>query len=178
MLEEKKATPAIQIFRHRELSQKIAALTEDIEELKSEKALLLNHVGCADDHGMAEVKRRVATLESLLGKLNHREKSCTAELDAVLAQYVELQRQSTDIDTIELDMARQSIRPNRERETAQQLQAVYGKQFDSGMLARSREDVLGLLGETSKPVSVHQKLRQISEQSDKQHHIKRHDQER
>ena len=38
---EKKTMPAIQVFRHRELAQKIAGLTEDIEELKSEKALLI-----------------------------------------------------------------------------------------------------------------------------------------
>ena len=35
LLDEKKAIPAIQIFRYRELAQKIAGLTEDIEELKS-----------------------------------------------------------------------------------------------------------------------------------------------
>ena len=38
LLDEKKAVPAIQVFRHRELTQKIAGLTEDIEELKNEKA--------------------------------------------------------------------------------------------------------------------------------------------
>ena len=33
LLDEKKAAPAIQIFRQRELTQKITALTEDIEKL-------------------------------------------------------------------------------------------------------------------------------------------------
>ena len=58
LLEEKKSTPAIQVFRHRELAHKIEVLTEDIEDLKSEKTLLLNQFDCADDHGMAEVKQR------------------------------------------------------------------------------------------------------------------------
>ena len=70
LLEEKKATPAIQVFRHRELAQKIATLTEDIEELKSEKSLLLNQFACSDDHGITEVKQRVASMESSLDKLN------------------------------------------------------------------------------------------------------------
>ena len=52
LLEEKKTVPVLQVFRHRELAQKIAGLTEDIEELKSEKTLLLNEFNCADDHGM------------------------------------------------------------------------------------------------------------------------------
>ena len=172
LLEEKKAIPAIQVLRHRELAHNIAALTENIEELKSEKALLLNQLGCADDYGMAEVNQRVASMESSLEKLEQREKSCTAELDAVLAQYAELQRQSTDINTIELNMARQAIRPNRERETVQQLQAAYGKRFDSGMFARSRADVLGLLGETTEPVSIQEKLQQAINQRNNRHHKK------
>ena len=56
LLEEKKTIPAIQVFQHRELAQKIAGLTEDIEELKSEKALLLNQFNCEDDHGIPEIR--------------------------------------------------------------------------------------------------------------------------
>ena len=43
-LEKKKVIPVIQVFRHQELAQKFAALTEDIEKLKSEKALLVQQV--------------------------------------------------------------------------------------------------------------------------------------
>ena len=172
LLEEKKSAPAIQVFRHRVLSQKITVLTEEIEELKSEKALLLNQLDCADDHGMAEVKQRVASMESSLEKLDQREKKYAAELDAALAQYAELQQQTKDIDSIELDTARQAIRPNRERKTVQQLQTAYGKQFDSEMLARSRKDVSGLLGETAETVSIREKLQQVIEQKNNLHHKK------
>ena len=175
LLEENKAIPAIQVFRHRELSQKIAALTEDIEELKSEKALLLNQV---DDHGMAEAKQRIASMESSLKKLNQQEKKYTTELDAALSQYAGLQRQTTDIDTMELDMARQAIRPNMERETAQQLQAAYGKRFDSRMLAQSQKDVVILLGEILEPVSIRKNLQLLYERQNRQHHTKEHGQER
>lgn len=68
LLEEKKTIPAIQVFRQRELAQKIAGLTEDIEELKSEKVLLLNQLNCADDHGMTEIKRRITSMENSLNQ--------------------------------------------------------------------------------------------------------------
>ena len=178
LLEEKKSVPAIQVFRHRELTQKIVALTEDIEELKGEKILLLNELDCTDDHDMAEVKRRVASMESSMTKLDQQEEKYTAELNATLAQYAELQHQSTDMDAKELDTARQTIRPGKEHEVMQQLQNTYGKRFDSGMLAQSRKDVANLLDETSEPVSIHQKIWQSHEQPDKQYYIKEHDQER
>ena len=178
LLDEKKNTPAIQVFRHRELASKIAGLTEDIEELKSEKALLLNQLNCADDHGMGEIKQHIASMESSLDTLNQQEKKYTAELDAALAQYTELQQQAVDMDAMELDAARHAIRSDKEYEVLQRLQATYGKKFDSGMLTQSRMDVAEMLGETAEPVSIREKLQQSVEQTDKYRHTNRRDRER
>ena len=160
LMEEKKSVPAIQVFRHRELAQKITALTEDIEELTSEKALLINQLACADNHGVTEVKQRVASMESSLDKLDQQEGKYTAELDAALAQYAELQQQATDMDAAELDTVRRSIRSDKEREATQQLQDAYGKRFDSGLLAQSRKDVADLLDEETMLPSIQMRLHQ------------------
>lgn len=178
LLDEKKNTPAIQVFRHRGLAQKIASLTEDIEELNSEKALLLNQLNCTDDHGMGEIKQHVASMESSLETLNRKEKKYTAELDAALAQYAELQQQAADMDAIELDTTCHAIRSDKEWETVQRLQAAYGKKFDSGMLAQSRMDVGEMLGEIVEPISIRQKLQQLQRQQNRQSHEKERDQER
>ena len=178
LLDEKKNSPAIQVFRHRELAQKIATLTEDIEELKSEKTLLLNQFNCADDHGMDEIKQHIASMESSLETLNQQEKKYTAELDAALAQYTELQQQAADMDAMELDAARHAIRPDKEREAAQQLQAAYGKKFDSGTLAQSRKDVAAMLDESTEPVSIRRTLHQLQGQQHRESHKKEHSQER
>ncbi len=166
------------MFRHRGLAQKIASLTEDIEELNSEKALLLNQLNCTDDHGMGEIKQHVASMESSLETLNRKEKKYTAELDAALAQYAELQQQSADMDAIELDTTCHAIRSDKEWETVQRLQAAYGKKFDSGMLAQSRMDVGEMLGEIVEPISIRQKLQQLQRQQNRQSHEKERDQER
>ena len=178
MLDEKKNTPAIQVFRHRELAQKIATLTEDIEELKSEKALLLNQLNCTDDHGMGEIKQHVASMESSLETLNRKEKKYTAELDAALAQYTELQQQAPDMDAMELNAARQAIRPDKERETVHRLQATYRNKFDSSLLTQSRKDVARLLSEVAESVSIRQKLQQLQGQQNRQSQKKERSQER
>lgn len=163
MLKEKKAAPAIQILRHRELAQKIAALTKDIAELKSEKALLTNQFDCADDCGMANIKQRVASMTSSLEKLKRQEAKCIDELEAVLAQYDELQQQTADMDAMELNAARQAIRPDRERETIRLLQTTYGKRFDSKMLTQSQKEVTEMLDGTMESVSIRQKLHEKGE---------------
>ncbi len=178
LLEEKKTVPAIQIFRQRGLAQKIAELTENIEELKSEKALLLNQLNCADEHGMAEVKKHIASMESSLEKLDQQETMYINELETALAQYTELQQQAVDMDTMELESARHAIRSDKERETAQRLQAAYGKKFDSRILAQSRIDVSGLLGEVAESVSIRGRLQKAVEQQNNQLHTKVQEQER
>ena len=178
LLEEKKTVSALQVFRHRELAQKIATLTEDIDELKSEKALLLNQLNCADNHGMDKIKQHIASMESSLETLNQQEKKYTVELDVALAQYTELQQQASDMDTIELDTARHAIRTDKEREIAQRLQAAHGKKFDSGTLAQSRKDVAKMLDEPAESISIRQTIQQLQGQQGRQRHEKEHSQER
>ena len=178
LLDEKKAIPAIQIFRYRELAQKIAGLTEDIEDLTSEKVLLLNQFNCVDDHGMAEIKKRIVSMESSLEKLDQQEMKYTDELEAALAQYTELQQQAADMDVLELDTTCHAIRPDKEWETVQRLQATYGKKFDSRTLAQSRMDVAEMLNETAEPVSIRQNLQQLQVHQTKQSYEKERGQER
>ena len=55
LLSEKKSLSAVHVFRHRELAAKIAALTEDLEELRSEKNLLLASLAYTEeDAGVRE----------------------------------------------------------------------------------------------------------------------------
>lgn len=178
LLGEKKNTPAIHVLRHRELAQKIAGLTGYIEELKNEKALLLNQFNCAADHGMDEIKQHITSMESSLEMLNQQEEKYTAELDAALAQYAELQQQAADMDARELDVARQAIRTDKELEAAQRLQATYGKKFDHGMLAQSRNDVAEMLDEPAEPVSIRQTLQQLRGRHNRKSHEKKRIQER
>ena len=93
-------------------------------------------------------------------------------------QYAELQQRSADMDTIELNTARHAIRPDKEYETLQRLQAAYGKKFDSGTLAQSRMDVAEMLNETAEPVSIRQNLQQLQVHQTKQSYEKERGQER
>ncbi len=158
LLEEKSTIPMFQVLRHRELAHKIVALTEDIEELKSERALQLHQLGCLDTRGIANVKQRVIAMEASLRKIVQQESTYADDLDAALDQFNEQHRQAEGVDSAKLQAARQAIRLKKEKEAAKHLQAVDGKRFDSRTLAQSRKDVAGLLGEAVKPVSIRQKL--------------------
>lgn len=82
------------------------------------------------------------------------------------------------MDVLELDTTCHVIRPDKEQETAQRLQAAYGKKFDSKTLAQSRIDVAEMLNETAEPVSIRQKLQQLQGQQNVCYSTKERGQER
>ena len=57
LLAEKKETPFYQIPKLHDLSRRIAELTEELEELNTEKERLLRFLDCADDTGISSVKK-------------------------------------------------------------------------------------------------------------------------
>ena len=180
LLAEKKETPFYQLPKLHDLSRHIAELTEELEELKSEKAALLNTLDCADDARISEVKKQIVTMETALKKLEEQESKYAAELEDALKQYADLKAQAADVDAVELMDARLDIRPDRERSAAEQVKAAYGEKYDPLMMYDSKRDVADLLNEEAETRSVRDFLRQKqkAQQTRQQRKPKRHEQER
>ena len=51
------------------------------------------------------------------------------------------------MDASALDAARQSMRPDVEREAYRQAREVYGKRYNSGLMEQGHKDVATMLGE-------------------------------
>ena len=126
---EKKALPAWQVFKHKELAAKIAELTEDLEELRSEKALLLQQFEYAENAGAETFRKDIAVLESNLQKLDEQEQKYSAELETTLHEYAKVKSQAADLDPVELYEARQSIRPEYEATANEKLEQVFGSKY-------------------------------------------------
>ena len=124
-LDEKKVKPVIQVLKHRNLAKRIAELTEALEELRSEKAMLLRQLQYPEDATVEVFKKQIRTLEDGLKKLEPSEAKYAAELDNALKQYAELQEQAAEFDPIELYEARQEIRSYHERNGAVESPACY-----------------------------------------------------
>ena len=149
LLDKKKATSPVRVIRHHELAREIAKLTEVLEELKTERTMLLSQYAGTDGTlgtGVQAVRNRISFLEATLQKVERRESKYKDELKAALAQYEELREEAKSVDADALDAARQSIRPDMEREAYQQAREVYGKRYDSGLMKQSRKDVAAMLG--------------------------------
>ena len=157
LLDEKKATPRVRVIRHHELARSITKLTEDLEELQNERAILLSQYAGT---GVQAVRNRISFLEATFQKVERRESKYEGELKAALAQYQELRQQTQGMDAEALDAARQSIRPDMEQEAYRQAQEVYGKRYDSGLMKQSHTDVAAMLDEEERQASIRQQIRE------------------
>lgn len=168
LLAEKKETPFYLIPKQRELSRRIAELTEELEELKSEKDMLLHSLECSDDAGIATVKKDISMLEAALKKLAQHEEKYTDELNDALRQYADLKEQAAEFDPEELQDARCALRPAMERSAVDCVQSAYGNKYDLLMMYDSKRDVANLLHEEAEERSIRERLRQKQQQKTKQ----------
>ena len=179
LLAEKKETPFYQIPKLRDLTRRIAELTEELEELKTEKEMLLRSLDCADDTGISSIKKDIAAMESALKKLEEQEAKYSAELDAALKEYSELKEQASEFDAGELMEARLSIREEKERSAVTRVQDAYGEKYDSLMMFDSKRDVANLLHEEAETRSVRERLRKKQQtKTQRQRKPKHYEQER
>ena len=147
LVAEKKALPIYHVKHHKALAVRIAELTEDLEELRSEKALLFQKLEYAEDAGAEEFRKDIATMEAGLKKLEAQEQRYSAELDKALAEYAELKAQASDFDSVELYQARQVLRPAQEKAAERQLEETLQKKPSLIMLLSAKQEVSRLLGE-------------------------------
>ena len=147
LVAEKKALAIYHVKRHKALAVRIAELTEDLEELRSEKALLFQKLEYAEDAGAEEFRKDIATMEAGLKKLEAQEQRYSAELDKALAEYAELKAQASDFDSVELYQARQVLRPAQEKAAERQLEETLQKKPSLIMLLSAKQEVSRLLGE-------------------------------
>ena len=167
-LAEKKATPTIRFMKHQELSKRIAELTEELEELKSEKALLLQRLEYADDASASKIRKDISNMEASLKKLDEQESKYSAELDTALTEYAQLMDQAEDFDPVELYEATQALRSSTEENATEKIRQAYGYQFSPGIILNSKRETARLLGDAEEERTVRAIQRQRQQEQRRQ----------
>lgn len=162
LLAEKKNTPLWNIPKAKKLTSRIAELTEQIEELQTEKSMALDYLRCADDNGIPTVRKEIAAQENSLQKILQQEEKYAAELDSALKEYAELQEQAAGLDPIELYNARQELRPDKEQDATARIQKAYGKKYNPQLMAEGKGEVSSLLNEYGEEQSIRERIQRAA----------------
>ena len=108
---------------------KINTLSEQIEDLKSEKSILLEELGCADDRDISKINDRIYDITDALAKMEKHTDNCKNGIKNALQEFDELYMQTADMDNMELIEERLRIRPQAEQKAETELRTAYKDNF-------------------------------------------------
>ena len=173
LVAEKKELPIYHVKRHKALAVRFAELTEDLEELRSEKALLLQKFEYAEDAGTEAFSKDIVTMEAGLKRLEAQEQKYSAELDKALAEYAGLKAQAANYDPLELYEVRQAIRPAQGKAAEQQLEDTIHEKPSLIMLLNAKRETSRLLGEDAEERQARQLIMHRNQEQHRNSHSKR-----
>lgn len=138
---EKKQTPAWSLLKKRNLTQRINALSEELEDLRTEKNRILASFNLTDDKDMTDIRRWTKQQEAAIQILNAQQNRCEQELNHALEEYEALSSHAAGFDPNTLWPHRLTIRKELAQETAEKLKKHFGGRFSQGRLRLAEEDV-------------------------------------
>ena len=92
--DEKKKTPPIKIFRHKELTQAINELSEQIEELRIEKNTILANLNTND---IQTVKNKITDIQKAVPVMERHSNESKTRLDSTQKEHAELNKQAISL---------------------------------------------------------------------------------
>lgn len=141
LTKEKQQTPVWSLLKRNDLTKRIAQLTEELEELRSEKAQLLARFDYTEDKEMKQAKDRAKLKEKAINDMKAKENHCEQELDAALAEFQVLSHKAESHDPDTLWSERLRIWESMSQETVNQLKSHFGTSFSHRRLQSAASDV-------------------------------------
>ena len=138
---EKKALSPIHVKRHLELASSISGLTEEIEELRSQKKRILARAKCADDGEMKGFATKLDQTKRTYNDLIERKTALTAERQDGITQYEGVYEQIQPEDMAAVETERKAIRADEHEQLSEQLHEIYGDSFDPATLAKAEKSI-------------------------------------
>ena len=137
---EKKALSPLHIKRHLELASQIAGLTEEIEELRSQKNRILARAKCHDDEGMKTFTANLEQAKRNYNDLIERKTALTAERQDGITQYEDIYEriQPGDEETVKEEQRR--LRAENEIRISETVSEMYGDHFDPKLLSDATKE--------------------------------------
>ena len=178
---ELKALSPTSFLRRGDIKQELAAVTEDMGELKSELSMLLADFGKTDAEGMKDVKQQLDAMTASKAGLETIAAKAADSMDTEIEKFRALQEQAKTVNTAELHTARMELRGEMTAAVREKIKDTFGKSYDYDRFRQADRDVSELLGEPhpDEQRSVLHKLHRTQEQpaAEKQNRSHKNEQE-
>ena len=164
---EKKQTPAWSLLKKRELTQRINALAEELEDLRTEKNRILASFDLTDDKDMNEIRRWTKQQEAAIQTLNAQQNRCEQELNHALEEYEALSAHTANFDPNALWPERLRERESLTAEARAELKTRLGADYCERRLEYAEQSLRKLLHEEEHALRTYWKEKQARKLKDR-----------
>ncbi len=164
---EKRSLTPVHIIRHNKLSSRIAELTEDIEELKNQKNIVLQDMYCETDKQVSGVEQRRNKNTDTLKLLNKRNSELTEQKKHIAAEFKEVRSGVSTEDFDAVQEERLTVRDEVMSSIRSNLQELYGRKYNYNEVKTAADTVSQELNETQLPRKSVRELLQKNQQKNK-----------
>ncbi len=162
LLAEKKAC-GIHFLRANKIREQLATLTEEIEELKSQKVQVLAKLDCQESEIKIRIKR-LKDIESFLEKLEKQSTQLLQQKEEAKVQFFEMKEKVSEANEELVQKERSSIRFNSRDKLVKKLWDVYGNRYSRDIFVKANQ----LLDKELKEQTIIEKEKYLKEKILKQ----------
>lgn len=141
MQTERDSYTALQFVKKHDLTVKISAVTEEIDDLKSEKAMLISRLACADSNEVRAEEKSLQAIQKELPGLGRREAELTGKEKQEMDHYNEVSAQIAPSDAKAVWNARADLRPAQINKIEAVLRKGYGDKYDHSRFVDARREI-------------------------------------
>ena len=160
MKTEKDACSPLNIFKQNQLSKQLATLTEEIEELKSDKNFLLSKLGCKTESDITRVEKSHKHNIDVSEKLKTWNVDLKTEYKTEKASYIKIKNNIPPENFEAVQEERTIIQADGIHQTRIALEQTYREKFDDDIFMEAQNIVNSDLSEKPLRQSVIQQLNQ------------------
>ena len=164
---EKKQTPAWSLLKKREMTQRINALAEELEDLRTEKNRILASFNLTDDKDMAEIRKWTKQQEAAIQTLNAQESRCQTELKTALEEYKTLSTHASSFDPNTLWLERLKEREALNNDARTTLQTRFGADYSEKRLNFAEQELREMLPEEERKLRRYWQETQVKKTKDR-----------
>lgn len=137
LLVEKKAC-GIHFLRANKIGEQLVTLTEEIEELKSQKVQVLAKLDCQESEIKIRIKR-LKDIESFLEKLEKQSVQLLEQKEEAKVQFFEMKEKISEVNEELVQKERTAIRFNSRDKLVKKLWDVYGNRYSRDIFAKANQ---------------------------------------
>ncbi len=165
---EKNFLNPIQIIKRNQLSKNIITLTEDIEELKTQKQSILDDMFCADDKEVAEIEQRFKNNSDVLERIKTQNISLKKQKETEISCYTEIKNNISPEDIEAVQREQIVVHKENIQKILKRLQKMYKQKYSYDIFKDAENSVSKKLGEN---LDGQTSLKKLIKQNQKQNKV-------